>query len=165
MDESTPSMSLVNFLKSAPPTQKKAIKLVRRRVLLAVLSVILACVALIVPTAGQAQASSCTGQTWPTTGSIQTSNVAGSNTYDATFEFSLTADQLCSLQASAPYLEIDFSLHNFSVPAAWEGYSIVDTNLPGAIHDVAYGDPVNVTSPATTRVYTAQLVAGHSYYT
>jgi hypothetical protein len=106
----------------------------------------------------------CSGRTWPSTGHVQTTNWPGSNEYWATFQFSLTANELCALQAAGNYLEIDFRIRNFNVPDAWEGYDVYGSNLPGGIHDVAADDKVPDTNPAITRIYTFQLTAGPTYY-
>lgn len=113
--------------------------------------------------ATSAQATNCSVASYPSQGSIQTSNYPGSNQYTATMQFSLNADQLCSLQQAGEFLEIDFDLRNFDVPAGWEGYTITNTNLPGAIHDVAFEDPQYIANPAATRIYTSALQAGTNY--
>jgi hypothetical protein len=104
------------------------------------------------------------GQTWPTSGSLQSYDDPDSNYYSVTFQFTLTSAQRSALQCAGSYLELDFRIRNFDVPAAWEGYSVSGTNLPGALHDVAFMDVQYEANPAVTRIYTNQLIAGKSYY-
>lgn len=105
----------------------------------------------------------CTNS-WPTTGEVQTTNWPGSNEYVVTFEFVLTQEQLDELQCAGDFLELDFRIRNFDVPAEWEDYSIAHTNLPGALHDVAFEDNAYEANPAVTRIYTDLLQAGKAYY-
>jgi len=123
-------------------------------------------------TAGSAQATSCTGQTWPNTGSLQTYKSDSTNYYSMTYRFTLTDDQLASLRCTGPYLEIDFQIRNFDLPCQWDDYTVSGTNLPGALHDVAFADPCGEPNPAVTRIrtqnpgvpYPAGLQAGVPYY-
>lgn len=131
---------------------------------LAVLTLVASLLGVSVVSAQPAQATNCSGQTWPSHGALQTSNWPGSNGYSVTFQFTLSADELCSLQQTAPYLELDMSIQNFNLAGSWEGYSLSNSNLPGGIHDVAYNNPQYEPNPAITRIYTSQLQAGVNYH-
>lgn len=109
-----------------------------------------------------ANAATCPGPTAPTTGSLSTTHFPGGS-YKANFSFVLTQPQRDSLICVGDYLEIDFHLKGFYVPSEWDDYTIVETNLPGAIHDVAYTDPANEPTPGVTRIYTRQLEVGKQY--
>lgn len=108
------------------------------------------------------------GRHWPTTGKFETFHLPGAD-YVATLRFRLTPDELRSLRCledkyQAEYLEIDFRLFGFSTPKGWEDYRVVGTNLPGGLHDVAFGDEANEAAPAVTSVFVNQLSAGIEYY-
>jgi hypothetical protein len=114
--------------------------------------------------AKHATAAACDGSAntyWPHTGNIDIDNASGK--YNAMLRFTMTANEVCSLQKLNKYLEIDFSLYGFSVPTGWDSYTL-STNLPGAIKDTAAGDPTNQPTPAPTGIDTSRLVAGKTYY-
>lgn len=96
----------------------------------------------------------------PTSGAIATHEDA--NVQMATFGFELTGPELANLQCVAPFVEIDFHLEGLWYPPQWDDYIVLQTNLPGAIHDVAAGDFVSAT-PGVTRVRVAELVVGRNY--
>ena len=114
--------------------------------------------------APKASAACAAADLWPHNGHIQNIRGPGANDYSATFEFTLSTAELCRLQQQSKYLEIDFALSGFVAPAGWEDYKM-SSDMPGAIHDVAFGDPANAPTPAPTRIRTADLKAGRLYYT
>lgn len=112
----------------------------------------------------RAAAAACDGSAntyWPHTGKIDITNNSGQ--YSAMLRFTMTANEICSLQRLNNYLEIDFSLYGFAVPGGWDSYSL-NSNLPAAMKDTAAGDPANQPTPAPTGIDTRRLIAGKEYY-
>jgi hypothetical protein len=117
----------------------------------------------VIPVAAtEAAAASCDGkgQTWPSAGSVK---MSASPRYTVTFTFSLTASELCQLQASE-YLELEYSLYGFKTAKNWDNYRVDSTNLPNAIKDVSFLDSANQPTPAATAIQTKNLVAGTTYH-
>lgn len=138
-------------------------------------AVVLAVFAVIIFTAGSAQASDenflssqdkhylteC-GRFWPSTGSFQTSQESGN--YSATLVFKLTKSQKKALECVSPYLELDFRIFGFDAPAEWDNYSASGT-IPGAIHDTAKDDKSKEATPGITGIKVADLVPDREYRT
>jgi hypothetical protein len=132
-----------------------------------VISRLLLCLALAVPAlvtfaSSSASADSCNGTYWPETGHIQTTNYPGSNTYYVTMQFALTSDELCSLRALDPYLQIKIVIGGFQVPAEWDSWTFT-SNLPYAEKESAYRNPANQPNPTITGIPTSHLAAGTNY--
>jgi hypothetical protein len=107
------------------------------------------------------------GRFWPTTDTFHTST--GGDRFAATWDFTLTQGQLDALKCieskySAKYLELDFRLFDFAGPNGWDGYQIDGTDLPSAVHDVAWMDSAANATPGLTGIVVDNLHAGHSYY-
>jgi hypothetical protein len=124
------------------------------------LAVLISGISLVV--ARPAEAANCASTYWPHTGDIDT-NHASDGTYSAMLRFTLTSDEVCSLQALNRYLEMDFALNGFATDASWDSYNL-STNLPGGIKDTSAGDPANEATPAVTGVDTSKLQANVTYY-
>lgn len=132
----------------------------------ALLASALVAVGLTAASSSVAQAANCGSEFWPTTGSATT--YKSGTYYSITFKFKLTQAQLDALRCIAPYIELDFHMKNFNVPTGypigWDAYKLAGTNMPSAIHDVAFQDSTTEPAPAVTRVYTSRLNAGTEYY-
>ena len=127
------------------------------------LTALLLATGLLVTTGGdaaQAAPADCSSPAEPSSGAIGT--YADSSYQMATFSFELDPVELQNLKCAAPYLEIDFHLEGLFVPWEWDGYVVLQTNLPGALHDVAAGD-FTTSTPGVTRIYTSQMYANVPY--
>jgi hypothetical protein len=137
------------------------------RVALALLASLVLVPTIIVATPQVAQATNCNGDTFPHSGTLTSINIPGTDQYTAAMQFTMTADELCSLQQAAPYLEIKFGpvgLGDLIGSAGGDSYTVA-SNLPGAIHDTAFLDqPGQQHYLAVTHIITASIVAGVSYY-
>jgi len=103
----------------------------------------------------------------PSSGSF--SPVRKGSQFTVTWSFRLNAAVKRALDCVANkfgqnYLELEIYLTGFAGEKEWDYYNILATNLPGAVHDVAFNDPAEEATPAVTGIRTASLKADTSYY-
>jgi len=97
------------------------------------------------------------GRYWPTDNIFET-KVEG-NIYTAKWRFRFVDNEVNALKCikttsfpAANFVEADFRLLGFQGADGWENYSLYSSNLPGATHDVAFGDSGNSATPGASAI-------------
>lgn len=111
------------------------------------------------------EARACGGDFAPDLGVVQAEGPWAGNKYRVVLEFMLTPQQVVNLQCHAAYLEIDFKLYGFVLPApslGWQDYRI-KSDLPGATADSSLFDGSD-RNASVTGVRTADIEGGRRYF-
>ena len=100
------------------------------------------------------------GRFWPKINTFDTANSDGF--YLSTWWFNLSESELNALKCMNRYfgvqfVELDFRLFGFALPAQWENYAVLGTNIPGAHHDVAFQDSSASPTPGVTNIHIGSL--------
>jgi hypothetical protein len=107
------------------------------------------------------------GHYWPSEGVFQTG--VSSAGYETNWELVLKPTELESLHClkrtfGTEFVELDMRLIGFTGQDDWDAYHITSTNLPGAVHDVAWEDTADRASPGVTNIRIDNLQANTRYH-